>query len=416
MHGILKEYPVRTPALKTPGYNHGSPIAPSPAIMPSAITYIDSPDELGAFCKSIGAAPWIAVDTEFVRDKTYYPKFCLLQIANGSQAACIDPLGIEDLRPVEALLFDRAITKVFHAARQDLEIFFHRFQAVPAPIFDTQLAATLIGHPEQIGYASLVSAMLGLTVDKEHTRTDWTQRPLSAAQKKYAANDVIHLAALYPKIREQLDRLGRTAWLADDFLALEDSRLYVNRPEDAWQRIGGLERLKPDQFALAVRLAAWRETTAQKNDLPRNWILRDDALLEIALRKPRSREALQALRGIEARAVQRYGDAMIALIQAPDDGRTVPPQPHRVQRRNAQTDAILDAMSALVRLRCIEHTINPAVVASRKDLEEALGSPDSAKVLQGWRRSLAGNDIRAFLAGKAVLRMSGEKLALADRE
>ncbi|MEW6038558.1 MAG: ribonuclease D [Pseudomonadota bacterium] len=384
--------------------------------MPSAVTYIDSPDELGTFCKSIGASPWIAVDTEFVRDKTYYPKFCLLQIANDSQAACIDPLNIEDLRPVEALLFNRAITKVFHAARQDLEVFFHRFQAVPAPIFDTQLAAPLIGHPEQIGYASLVSVTLGLTVDKEHTRTDWTRRPLSAAQMEYAANDVIHLATLYPKIREQLDRLGRSSWLADDFAALEDPGLYVNRPEDAWERIGGLERLKPDQFALAVRLAAWRESTAQQNDLPRNWILRDDALLEVALRRPRTRDALQALRGIDSRSVQRYGDAITALAQAPDDGRTVPPQPRRVQRRNAQTEAILDAMSALVRLRCVEHTINPSVVASRRDLEEALESPDSAKVLQGWRRSLAGNDIRAFLAGKATLRMSGGKLALGDHE
>lgn len=384
--------------------------------MPPAITYIDSPDELAAFCKAIGSSPWIAVDTEFVRDKTYYPKFCLLQIANGSRAACIDPLAIEDLREVEALLFNRAITKVFHAARQDLEIFFHRFQAVPAPIFDTQLAAPLVGHPEQIGYASLVSATLGVTVDKEHTRTDWTQRPLSAAQKEYAANDVIHLAALYPKIREQLDRLGRCSWLADDFAALENPGLYVNRPEDAWERIGGLERLKPDQFALAVRLAAWRENTAQQNDLPRNWILRDEALLEIALRKPRTRDALQALRGIDSRAVQRYGDAVIALVQTPDDGLAAPPQPRRVQRRSAQTEAVLDAMSALVRLRCIEHTINPAVVASRRDLEEALESPDSAKVLQGWRRALAGNDIRAFLEEKAILRMRGGELTLNGRD
>ncbi|UZR28351.1 ribonuclease D [Methylococcus mesophilus] len=387
-----------------------------PATMPSATTFIDSPSELAAFCNSISASPWIAVDTEFVRDKTYYPKFCLLQIANESQAACIDPLGIEDLQPVENLLFNRAITKVFHAARQDLEIFFHRFRSVPAPIFDTQLAAPLIGHPEQIGYASLVSTLLGVAVNKEHTRTDWTQRPLSAAQKEYAANDVIHLATLYPKIREQLDRLKRTSWLADDFAALENPRLYVNRPEDAWERIGGLDRLKPDQFALAVRLAAWRETTAQKNDLPRNWILRDDALLEIALRKPRSRDALQTLRGIELRAVQRYGDAMIALIQAPDDGGTLPPQPRRVQRRSAETEAILDAMSAVVRLRCIEHTINPSVVASRKDLEEVLESPANAKVMQGWRRNLAGSDIRAFLEGRALLRMSGDKLALTDRE
>ncbi|AAU91577.1 ribonuclease D [Methylococcus capsulatus str. Bath] len=387
-----------------------------PATMPPPINYIDSPAELAAFCRSIGGSPWIAVDTEFMRDKTYYPKFCLLQIANGTQAACIDPLAIEDLREVECLLFNRAITKVFHAARQDLEIFFHRFRAVPAPIFDTQLAAPLVGHPEQVGYASLVSAMLGVTVDKEHTRTDWSQRPLSAAQKEYAANDVIHLAALYPRMREQLERLGRYAWLVDEFAALEEPDLYVNRPEDAWQRIGGLDRLKPEQFALAVRLAAWRENTAQQNDLPRNWILRDEALLEIALRRPRNRDALQALRGIDSRMVQRYGDAMIALVQDAGSGQAVPPQPRRGQRRSAQTEAILDAMSALVRLRCIEHTINPAVVASRKDLEELLESPDGAKVLHGWRRALVGNDLRAFLAGKAMLRTKGGRLTFDDCE
>ncbi|WP_232470754.1 MULTISPECIES: ribonuclease D [Methylococcus] len=384
--------------------------------MPFPITYIDSADELAAFCRSLGSSPWIAVDTEFVRDKTYYPKFCLLQIANGTQAACIDPLAIEDLSEVEGLLFNRAITKVFHAARQDLEIFFHRFRAVPAPIFDTQLAAPLVGHPEQIGYASLVSAMLGVTVDKEHTRTDWTQRPLSAAQKEYAANDVIHLAALYPKMREQLERLERCSWLADDFAALENPDLYVNRPEDAWERIGGLDRLKPDQFALAVRLAAWRENTAQQNDLPRNWILRDEALLEIAMKRPRNRDALQALRGIDSRVIQRYGEAMIALVHVVGDSQTVPPQPRRVQRRSAHTEAVIDAMSALVRLRCIEHTINPAVVASRKDLEEALESPDSARVLQGWRRALAGNDLQAFLDEKAILRMKDGQLALTSRE
>ncbi|MDD2769757.1 MAG: ribonuclease D [Methylococcus sp.] len=384
--------------------------------MSAFISYIDSRDELRAFCNSIRSSQWIAIDTEFVRDKTYFPKFCLLQIATPEVAACIDPIRIDDLQPVADLLFDPSVTKVFHAARQDLEIFFHRFQAVPAPIFDTQVAAPLIGLPEQIGYANLVSTMLGIELNKEHTRTDWTQRPLSPAQLEYAANDVTYLASLYPKIREQLDGLGRTAWLADDFAMLEHPALYENRPADAWERIGGLDRLRPEQFALAVRLAAWRETTAQESDLPRNWILRDDALLEIAQKKPASREALQSLRGIEPRLVQRYGEALIAAVRTQDDRTPAPLQPHRAQRRSAETEAILDAMSALVRLRCIEHTINPTVIAGRKDLEEALETPAEARIMQGWRRALAGNDIQAFLEGSKALRVVNHKLAAEDRD
>lgn len=378
--------------------------------------YIDSREDLAEFCRSLRGSRWIAVDTEFVRDKTYFPRFCLLQIANLEQAACIDPFEVDDLGPVMELLFAPEITKVFHAARQDLEIFLHRFGAIPGPIFDTQIAAPLIGLPEQTSYASLICALLGVPLNKDHTRTDWTRRPLSSGQIAYAANDVIYLAAAYQEIRERLDALGRTDWLLADFAALLDPAQYATAPETAWQRISGAHRLQPEQFALLVELAAWRETTARKADLPRHWIVRDEVLLDLARHRPASAEALRSLRGIEPRTLHRYGPALLEVIRRAQGRKITPPGSPRPERRTPETEALIDALSAVVRLRCHEHTIHPGIVATRKDLEDALANPKDARILHGWRQSLVGNDILDLLQGKKRLRIAGGTLRIEAHE
>jgi ribonuclease D len=378
--------------------------------------YIDSREDLAEFCRSLHGSPWIVVDTEFVRDKTYFPRFCLLQIANRERAACIDPFEINDLDPVAELLFAPNITKVFHAGRQDLEIFFHRFGAIPGPIFDTQIAAPLIGLPEQTSYASLISALLGVTLNKDHTRTDWARRPLSQAQIAYAANDVIYLAAAYHEIRERLDALGRTDWLAADFAALLDPALYTTVPETAWQRISGAHRLQPGQFALLVELAAWRETAARQADLPRHWILRDEVLLDLARHRPASAEALRSLRGIEPRTLHRYGPALLEVIRRTHGRKLTPPHSPSTERRSPETETLIDALSAVVRLRCNEHGIQPGIVATRKDLEEVLANPEDARVLHGWRKPLVGNDILDLLQGRKRLRVTDGTLRIEAHE
>ena len=195
------------------------------------ILYVDSPAALGDLCNRLAGAEWIAVDTEFLREKTYYPQLCLLQVGTPAVTACVDPLALTDLGPLLDLLYDPAIAKVFHACHQDLEIFYNLRGSVPGPVFDTQIAAPLLGHPEQMGYAGLVEALLGVTLEKAHARADWTRRPLPESQLRYAADDVIYLAQLYPVLRAELAKHGRLQWLADDFAALGDPERYASHPD-----------------------------------------------------------------------------------------------------------------------------------------------------------------------------------------
>jgi ribonuclease D len=222
------------------------------------VQYIDTPSGLDAFCKQISTAEWIALDTEFLREKTYYPKLCLLQIATPDTVACIDPIALDDLSPVLDVIFDEGITKVMHSGRQDMEIFFNIHGKPPSPIFDTQIAALLLGYADQIGYANLVKEMLGIELDKLHTRADWSLRPLSADQLKYAADDVVYLAEIYRKMTAQLTEMGRLAWLAGDFERLTSPELYGNPPGQAWLKVKGGNRLKGASLSVLQALAEWR--------------------------------------------------------------------------------------------------------------------------------------------------------------
>jgi ribonuclease D len=222
------------------------------------VLYVDTPAALDSLCAQLADASWFALDTEFLREKTYYPKLCLLQIATPDVVACVDPLALDDLAPLLALLADRNITKVLHSARQDMEIFYHLTGSPHAPVFDTQIAAPLLGLADQIGYANLVKEMLGVTLDKLHTRADWSLRPLGEEQLRYAADDVIYLAALYQPLLERLQSHGRLEWLDEDFRQLASPELYAINPENAWLKVKGGNRLKGASLSILQALANFR--------------------------------------------------------------------------------------------------------------------------------------------------------------
>lgn len=375
------------------------------------IEFIDTVPHLQEFCAALRGAEWIAVDTEFLRERTYYPKFCLVQIAAGSRVGCIDPLALDDLDPLAALLFDPAVTKVVHSGRQDLEIFFQLWNRLPAPIFDTQIAAPLIGLPEQISYAGLVAELLKVSLGKGHTRTDWSLRPLSEAQLRYAADDVIYLGAAYQAMLGQLEALGRLTWPEADFAELLNPTLYDPPPDQAWQRIGGAQQLRSRQLAVLQSLAAWREETARGLDLPRGWVVKDEVLVDLARLSPKTPEELKRIRGLEERTLKRWGNTLCDLVRAAQDrtpqaldAKTRPP------RRSPEQEALLDLLGAVVRLRAAQHTLNPAVLAGRKDLEQLLDQPEQSKLLQGWRRPMAGEELAAILRGECRITVADGRL------
>lgn len=373
--------------------------------------YIDTPAALTDFCDKLATAPWIAMDTEFLREKTYYPKLCLLQVATPGLAACIDPLALDDLTPILDLLFNENIIKVMHAGRQDMEIVYHLTGRVPAPVFDTQVAAPLLGYPDQVGYGNLVKTVLGIALDKLHTRDDWSLRPLTPAQARYAADDVIYLVEIYQDLHKRLEEMGRLDWLAADFRQLADPALYENPPAQAWLKVKGGNRLRGASLAVLQALAEWREHLSRERDRPKGWTLRDDAMVDIARHRPASLDALKRIRGLNERLLERSGNDLVELVKAAAKNKPAPFPDKGVRTPlTASQDAIVDTLMALVRLSAAENDLNPAVLANRKQLEQlALGNQDSP-LLKGWRKSLVGDRLSAMLAGEVTLRVTDGKL------
>ena len=363
----------------------------------TALYLVDQP-ALVEFCQHLRGTPWLALDTEFIREKTYYPQLCLIQIATPERIACIDPLALPTLDPLLEVLYDPAITKVLHAAHQDLELLFHLRGAVPTPIFDTQLAALVLGCGEQISYAGLVQRWLGVELTKAHTRVDWRQRPLAAAWLAYAADDVRYLAALYPLLRDALRDQGWSEALAEDFTTFSDPDRYRTEPAQAWRRIRDYSRLSNARRAVLRRLAAWREEQARTHDRPRGWIVSDAALLELARRLPTDAAQLQRIPGLPVGTVRQQGALLLEQIRA---ARTAPSdaEPERAVRpplTAAQVKQIEAAME-LVATRAQQRTIPPATVASRRDVEALLAGLDSP-LRRGWRAALVGRELQGSLA------------------
>lgn len=383
----------------------------------TSIQYINTPDQLAELCEQIKKESWLALDTEFLREKTYYPKFCLLQIATPQWVACIDPIALPKLDDLFEAIYNPAIVKVFHSCRQDLEIFYQSTGKIPAPIFDTQVAAPLLGFQDNPGYAMLVSSLLGINLNKAHTRADWSKRPLTGEQIEYAADDVIYLCQIYQTMVQKLTELGRIDWLKHDFAELTNPALYTVEPEKAWFKIKGKNKLTGKQLSIIQTLAQWREKTAQVEDRPKSWLLRDELLFDLAKLQPETVEELANLRGINERAVNRYGKELCQLIT---DAKNRAPLPlnekGRLVKKTQQQEAILDILTALVRIRAEENSLNPAILASRKDLEVLLFNDDECPLLHGWRFTMAGRELVGLLKGELLLGIESERLAIIEKE
>ncbi|MCK5353581.1 MAG: ribonuclease D [Methyloprofundus sp.] len=365
------------------------------------IQFVDSVAELQLLCQKMKQESWLAIDTEFLREKTYYPKFCLLQIATLEWVACIDPIALEgEMDELFTVINDPSIIKVLHSCRQDVEIFYHLSGKLPAPVYDTQLVAPLLGFQENPGYAMLVSGFLNINLSKTHTRTDWSQRPLSAEQVQYAADDVIYLAQIYQMILQKLQDLGREDWLKEDFEQLMNPELYDIPPENAWLKIRGKNKLTGKQLAIVQALAEWREQVAKKDDRPKNWILRDELILDMAKLQPTDMQAVAQIRGINDGFVRRNGQKVCQLIKKAQEMPGLKLKTKANNKRTQQQEAVLDILTGLVRLRADENSLNPVILATRKDLECLLLGGDESPVLHGWRYSMVGQELQNMLQGK----------------
>ncbi|WP_019864842.1 ribonuclease D [Methylovulum miyakonense] len=384
----------------------------------TTINYINTPEKLTAVCALIREASWLALDTEFLREKTYYPKFCLLQIATPDWVACIDPIALPDLGELFAAIYNPNIIKVFHSCRQDLEIFFQVTGKLPTPIFDTQVAAPLLGFQDNPGYAMLVSSFLNINLSKAHTRADWSKRPLTEAQIEYAADDVIYLCQIYQIIIKKLAELGRADWLKQDFAELSNPDIYHIDPAKAWLKIKGKNKLTGKQLSIIQAVTEWREKTAQREDRPKSWLLKDELLFDIAKLQPENISDLAAVRGINERVLHRYGKELCEIITAAKNQPPIPlHEQGRPTKKTQQQEAILDILTALVRIRAEENSLNPSILASRKDLEALLFNDDNddadgCPLLHGWRYTMAGKELVGLLKGELVLGIQADKLAI----
>ena len=370
---------------------------------------------LDALCARLRAEPFVTIDTEFMRERTYYPELCVVQLGGAAENAVIDALapGL-DLAPLGALLRDESTLKVFHAARQDVEIFLELFGTVPAPLFDTQVAAMVAGFGDQVGYDALVSALTGGQIDKAHRFSDWSARPLSPAQVTYAAADVTHLHTAYERLRERLEREGRTEWVAEEMQVLTRPDTYRADPEAMW------ERLRPRTnnrrlLGILRAAAAWREREAQRLDIPRQRLVRDESLLEIAATAPDGAEALARCRGVSRGFAEgRSGVALLAAIAAaaalPEDAL---PDAQRGRDGPRASPALVSLLKVLLAAQCETHDVAPKLVASGEDIDR-LATEDAPDVpaLSGWRRTVFGEDALALKEGRLALGVAGKRVRL----
>jgi ribonuclease D len=362
---------------------------------------INDPAGLEAALFRLHGADRLALDTEFMRERTYHPQLCLVQIATETDCCLIDPLAGLDLAPLYELLNDRGRLKILHAARQDIEVLLLAGGTVPGPLFDTQLAAALLGFPAQMGYADLVAQQLGHSIDKGQTRTDWSRRPLTAAQLAYAADDVRHLLTLHAELQSVLSAKDRSSWMDEETAVYENPALYRTDPADAWRRLKGLNRLRPQEQAAARALAEWRERRAIESDKPRSWILADETLYAVATLAPESIEALQSIPSLPPSIVRKRGHELLELLQAARSSTVPAISPPR--RPTTEETALAGTLMQIVREIAAETGVGPEVLATRRDVEALAFSSsalDSSPLLRGWRGAVVGERLKAVLAPK----------------
>lgn len=374
--------------------------------------YIANQENLVAFVKRASNSPVLAIDTEFLREKTYYAKLCLLQMATVDETAIIDPFAVKDLRVLAPLLQNEGIVKLFHAGGQDLEILLRETGVLPRPVFDTQIAAALMGHTQQIGYASLVHAECGVSLKKIDSYTDWSRRPLSDSQMQYAAEDVIYLPQLYDKMTEALAAKGRLAWLDRDFNELSDPARYDAKEQTRFRRLKRVSQLTRCQLAGARAFAAWREYEAQRRDVPRKWIVTDEQIVEACKREARSIDELFMVRGMSDKLSTKDAREVVGLlVEAFTSQSSTWPELDRCGKSEPNVDAQLDLMTALVRLRARQNDVAFPTLASHDELARiARGYCEDSDLLKGWRRNLVGEELLELLNGEITLSLDGGEL------
>jgi len=378
---------------------------------------ITTTSELAAACRRMAFYPFVTVDTEFLRESTYYPLLCVAQMASPEEALVIDALapGI-DLTPFFSLMADEKVMKVFHAARQDIEIVWHRAKLIPRPIFDTQVAAMVLGYGDSISYDQLVQRITGDTLDKSHRFTDWTRRPLSEAQLTYAISDVTHLRNVYHALVEDLGRRGRVDWVQEEMHVLTSADTYRMDPENAWQRLKTRVR-KPRELAVLIEVAAWREREAQSRDVPRSRVLKDEVIADIAVHAPTTTEKLKSLRSLpKGFERSRWGEAIVAAVERglERDMKTLP-RPTRLPP-SANGTAAVELLKVLLRMISENRHVAAKVIATVDDLER-IAADDAADVpaLTGWRRELFGEKALALKHGDLALAIEKGKVAAVER-
>ena len=376
------------------------------------VTVITDTATLSAFCHRLQSESYVTVDTEFIREKTYYPLLCLIQIAASKEAAVIDPLAEGmSLDPLLALMRNKSVLKVFHAGGQDLEILYHLMGELPSPLYDTQIAAMVCGFGEQVGYESIVQQLCNEPLDKSQRFTDWSHRPLKPEQLRYALADVTHLRHVYARLKEQISLAGREAWIEEELTSLADPDQYVTHPEEAWLKQRIRER-KPRYLARLRALAQWREEEAMRQNRPRGWILNDDALQEIAQTNPVTEANLKRGRMIKKHLGDLDLKLLLLLIET---ANTLPIAqcPRLPEKRHVPSDldSSKDLLKVLLKLKCQRHNVAARLVASADDLNDFLLG-DLPPFMKGWRYEVFGEDAARLLSGKLAIGLNEKRIEL----
>jgi len=378
---------------------------------------ITTTTELAEVCQRMAKHAFVTVDTEFLRESTYYPQLCVAQIASKDEAVVVDALaeGI-DLKPFFDLMGDERVVKVFHAARQDIEIVWHRANLIPHPVFDTQIAAMVLGYGDSVSYDQLVQRITGDTLDKSSRFTDWTRRPLSKAQIEYAISDVTHLRDVYRKLQADLEKRGRTEWLSEEMDVLTSPDTYRMDPENAWQRLRTRVR-KPKELAVLMEVAAWREREAKARDVPRGRVLKDDLVADIAIQQPTTIERLSSLRALpKGFERSKWGMEIPEVVKRglERDLKTLPTIERNKSTPNASS--IVELLKVLLRMTSERHAVAAKVIATVDDLER-IAADDNADTpaLKGWRRELFGEKALALKSGQLALALEKGRVVTIER-
>lgn len=374
--------------------------------------YLSTHAELASFCERAASSRVLAVDTEFLREKTFFPKLCLVQVAAGDDIAAIDPLLIEDLSPLARLFEDPSITKVLHACSQDLEVILDGMGVVCAPVFDTQLAAAFLGMRQQVSYGSLVEAYCGVHLPKAESLTDWSRRPLDAEQLRYAEDDVRYLPGIYERMISQLVEGDRLTWVAPEMSQLCDVSRVRRDPRESYQRLRRASSLTRRQLAVAREVCAWREGVAAAHDIPRKWVVSDEVVVEVCKRAPTTVERLRRIRGTDQIS---ESDAR-ALVEAVVKGTACPaeqcPKVTRHPRPSAETEGVIDLMYAVLRLVSEKSGVATQLIATRDDLLEFLQDRRGSRLSRDWRWELAGKTLDQLLSGEVGLTVKNGSIEL----